>query len=507
MTGLPALLSANFVLPPFDHQFEEFEFHCEDEARALAWTMRCGKTKEVIDKACHLYARALKADGVLIFAPNGVHANWTEVEFPKHCWRDVKFNALTWRSADLSKKKKVPKSQIEAFNKERQAWVDKLKRAKNSPNLMVLAIPTEVMIREDVRKVIKFFFQHRRVLVVFDESDDWGTPGSKRTKMARALGPRCAFRMILSGTMLTGSPLAAFSQFELLEHHALGFDTYEKFKDHYCEMEMAFGAGGRQFPRVASFKNLDDLRERMSRFMSVVTREQANLPPLNIEPREIEPTPEQLKAYRDLKTRITTEIRNKDISIGELAGKMQKLQQVFSGFVIDEYKEVHRIPGGNPRLDLLLREVYLAPGKVIIWCQFQEDIDNVVAALFLEGYEVAEYHGRVTGQGKTDSLRNFVSKREIKPLVGHPQTGGRGLDMSAASKIINYSHTIKARLRQQSLERASKSGGGNVQVLDFIAGGKLGPDQRIIDITEGRINMNDYLTGTGMRDLLKGLEL
>lgn len=510
--GLAALLEAEFRLPNFDHQMEEFELHCDDPVRAWAWTMRTGKSKAAIDKACHLYLKRNKIDGVLIFAPNGVHANWIEVEFPKHAWARVKYDALVWRSFELSAKrrKKILVAEREGFERDRAAWFDKLKRAKHTPNLMVLAINTESMTRDDIRKAVAFFLKNRRVMVIFDESDDWGTPGSKRTKMARALARHCAVRVIMSGTMLVGSPLAAFSQFELLKKNFFGFERFTGFKDHFAEFEMTPGKGGRQFPKLIAFKNLDEMRAKMATVMSTVNRDDVkDMPALIFDPPIlIEPTDEQIRIYRELHKSIMTTIRDEVVSIGELAGRIQKLQQVFNGFLIDEFKDVHAIPGGNPRLDALIREAYLCPGKFVVWCQFHEDIDLVCATLRLEGHKIVEYHGRTPDAEKSANLKTFREDRDTRGLVGHMQAGGRGLDMSAASRILVYSHTFNARARAQAMERASKVGGGNVHVLDFIAraNGK-GPDDYILNVTNGRVEVADSLTGSGMKSLLKGMEI
>jgi hypothetical protein len=131
-------------------------------------------------------------------------------------------------------------------------------------------------------------------------------------------------------------------------------------------------------------------------------------------------------------------------------------------------------------------------------------MDFVKARLLADGHKVAEYHGRVTDKEKSESLRIFTENRDVKALIGHTQSGGRGVDMSVASLICNYSHTFKARLRVQALERATKIGGRNILVKDFIA---PGPDQRILRVTNDRINVADYIAGAGMKRFLEGLDL
>lgn len=501
--SLPDLLSAKFVKPNWEHQLREFELYCDAPARALAWTMRTGKTKAEVDKACHNYDRRNKIDGVLIFAPNGVHANWVNVEFPKHGWPGVKVDSLCWHSSELSAKRrnKLGRAALAAFNRDRAEWWKRLRAARHTPNLMVLAIPTEVMIRKDVRRVVAYFIKKRRTFVIFDESDDWGIPGSKRTKMARAIARRCVLRSILSGTMLTGSPLAAFTQFELLKKNALGFKDYAAFKEHICETEIAYGPNGK-YPKIVGFKNVDDLRARMAPFMSVVLREEVkDMPALNFTPCEFEPTEEQLRIYRELHHSITVQIDKGEVSIGELAPRIQKLQQIFSGFLIDEYKKVHKIPGGNPRLDATIAQVHGAM-KSVVWCQFKEDFRLLAAALTFEGIEFREYHG--DAKDKEGQLKDFITNRKVRTLLGQPQAGARGRDMSAAERIIWHSHSFKARLRAQALERATAVGGGNIEIVDVIA---PGPDKYILNVTAGRIQMNDSLTGDGMKKLIRSLAL
>lgn len=498
-----ALIGANFATDPYDHQMLEFESHAESKARAKLWTMRTGKTKAAIDKACHLYRRGL-IDGVLIFAPNGVHANWLEVEFPIHTWPGVTTAGITWRSSIAGAKggNQLGKAARAAWAIEQEAFWKRLSQFRTNPALMLLAMNSESMTRPDCRRVVSRFLKHRRVYVIFDESDDFGTPGSKRTKWARALAKRCPYREIDSGTAIDTSPLQAWSQFELLEHGALGFDTYALFKDRYAVVEKQRGKGGRSYPKVTGYQNTDELRERMAKWGSVVLRDECNMPRLieNVEP--IVPTPEMREAYNALVDDFVIDLDAGRVNVGERAPRFQKLQQVFSGFLIDEAKRVHIIPGGNPRLDMIARDVYRAPGKVIVWCNFQKDMDLVEARLRAEGHEVATYHGRT--KDKPAELARFKTDPKCKALIAHAKSGGRGIDLSVASRIIWYSHTFSARLRRQAMDRASKLGGRNIRVTDYEA---PGPDKYIRKVIDSRIDIADSIAGAGLRDLLRSMRL
>lgn len=480
----------------------------------MAWSMRTGKSKACIDRACHLHLNKPEdgkgpVDGVLIFAPNGVHANWVEREFPLHMWQDVPWLGIAWRSSVGGSKhgNKLSKADREEWNAAREFFWNDLRLAKTSKRLIVFAVNSESMIRKDVRAAVARFLKLRkRVMLIVDESDDFGTPGSTRTKMLRALAlrPNVTPRVILSGTMLTATPLAAFSQFEILQKGALGFDTYDAFKDHFAEYDTVYSSG-RSYPKLKRFINLDELRERVAKWTSVVLRDECDdMPALEEWPVHITPTPQQRRAYEELRESFIVDLEAGLISVGERANRFQKMQQVFSGFINDEYRDRHYIPGDNPRLDALSREVWLAPGKTIIWCEYHADIDLVKQRLLGDIVPFVEYHGRVGDKVKAASLQAFNEDEAVEAFVGHVQAGGRGLDISVASTIINYSHTFKARLRAQSLERATKIGGRNIRVVDIIA---PGPDEYILKTTNERINVNDAVAGRGLRSLLMGMAI
>ena len=75
-------------LPNFKHQQTEWDRHRDDDARALLWQMRTGKTKATLDLACYRWAKG-DIQAVLVIAPNGVHCNWVRRQLPQHMWETV----------------------------------------------------------------------------------------------------------------------------------------------------------------------------------------------------------------------------------------------------------------------------------------------------------------------------------------------------------------------------------------------------------------------------------
>ena len=189
------------------------------------------------------------------------------------------------------------------------------------------------------------------------------------------------------------------------------------------------------------------------------------------------------------------------VSIGENAARIMKLQQVVSGFLIDEYSRNHVIPGGNPRLDALAEEVELTPGKVIIWAQFKKDMDLIARTLRPLGVPFVEYHGDINESKRARALELFRDDERYKVFLGQPQAGGRGLEL-LADKIIWYSHTWSAITRKQACERATKMGGKNVEIVDFVA---PGVDEYIRGRVERNIEIAAEVAGKGLKAVLAGL--
>lgn len=510
MLDLDFVLDADFREPPFDHQLVEFEQNAERPFRALFWQPRTGKSRAIIDAACHLFRRGM-IDGVLIMAPNGVHENWVQRELPRHHWKSVPYLSLAWRT-DISGMSDGSNMSAPAFERWKEAhdawWASLAELCRARTVLPWLAMASATATRDDARKVVRKFLASRRKLAsVVDESQDFRTPGATRTKMMRGLVKRCCWRRILTGTPVDNSPLHAFSQFELLQEGALGFDTFDTFKDRYAEYEQKTTIGGRKYPALKGYRNLDELGEKMAAFSSVVLRSDCHdLPDIVQRERVFDLTEDQERVFYELKQSFLIELEEgrEPISVGEKAARLMKMQQVTCGFVVDEYGRQHTVPNGNPRLDALLDEIWLSGGPAIVWCNFQRDMDTVAAALRGIGRKVVEYHGRTSAADKQKAREALASGAEDPPdLVGHPQSGGAGLDLSAASSIIWYSHTFDAIIRTQADERATVMGGKNVPVIDLVA--NIGVDRYILGNVANKISVADGLSRMGMREILSAL--
>lgn len=496
-------MASPFKTEPFRHQMEEFDWHWHEPARVLLWGMRTGKSKATIDVACQL-ARLGYIDGVLVLAPNGVHENWVSRELPRHHWDDVDRSAMAWSSLlnnDPSRHR-------------REEYRDRLDRflRGRAPALRWLSVNTEALVVKGARDAIGEFLRRcRSVLLVVDEAHDYRNRGSKRSRLARSLARKVERKRLLTGTPLDNSPLHAWAIFELVKNGALGFRRYEDFERTfavYGRNEVWVGGRLRQFKVVASYRDLDLLKERMAPWASVVLRSDCvDMPPVLRSQRVVVPSPQQREAYRRLHRDFEVAVDGGEIvTFAHKAARLIKLQQVLSGFVIDQDGEIHDVPGPNPRLDALSEDLAMTPGKAIVWCRFAEDIRRVAERLKADGRRVVEYHGRVGAQARAAARRSFLEDPDGPDTwVGQPQSGGVGLDLSSAATVVWYSHIRDRIVRSQADERASAVGGHAVDLVDFVVPGSV--DELCLEDLGQKGALADDLSREGLKQVLERIRI
>ena len=489
---------------PRKHQAEVYEWLEGRQSAALFHAMRTGKSKIIIDDFNRLF-QAREINAALVIAPNGVHSNWVRRELPAHQWDDVRWGSWEWNTPDKQ-------STVRFFER----WKERA--------FIWYCVPTHAIRRDDLMVLLRRIVSNRKVAVVFDESHDFAQPGSQQTRRARWIAKQCKVRRIVTGSPVENKPLQAYSQFELLEPGCLGFTRYDDFKQTYAIYERGMKVireddsegntherGVRYYPKLVGYQNLDDLQRRIAPYASVVTRDQIDdIPDLVRSERWVTMAERQAKIYDEIKRGIVAEIDEEKVDIGSQAPKFVKLQQILSGFLIDKSYAPWTLKGRNPRLEALVEEVTLNDGKVIVWCAFQRDIDSCVEALRKAGREVVEYHGRTTMKEK-ERVRGLMgpdSDPYGPDMVGHPRSGGLGLNLSGATKIIWYSHTFDAILRLQADERATEIRGNNVPVVDFVAwspNGRRTIDQYILNAQADKTDLAEYMSRDGLRKVIDSL--
>ena len=154
------------------------------------------------------------------------------------------------------------------------------------------------------------------------------------------------------------------------------------------------------------------------------------------------------------------------ITVPSTAAKLNKLNQVTSGFVIDTAAtKLNKAKRENGRtdfepenyflsdfrhleLDKLLKEK-VGDNQAIIWCNFHKEFEIVQAML---GDKCRCAYGKVDITEKNINLKLF-KEGKIQYLVANPASCDKGLTLTNAHFAIYFSMNYSYELYKQSIER------------------------------------------------------
>ena len=444
-----------FKLKPFEHQDNYLKSAWRNRVDAILFDMGLGKTKVTLDTAAML-AYSNKIDGLIVFAPKGVYANWESIELPKHMSPSVQYKTVLWKG--LSSKKHAN---------------ELMPIMKHEDNILhILIINYDAVITEKGKFTLdKFMLGHKAVMIVCDESTKLKNPKAKRTKALISLGQRAICKRILTGSPITKSPLDFYSQALFLSKECLGFSNYFAFRNRYAILEDVTTFGGASFKKVVGFKNLSELSDKIEKFSHRIMKEEClDLPDKTYLVRSFELTKEQRKLYDEMKTTAMLELEDDMVSTSIALTKLLRLRQICSGYCPTDSGEILKIE--NKRLETLMDCIEEIDGKIIIWAYFIEDIKTIAEAL-RETYgedSVVTYFGETTLEARTENINKFESNPECRFFVANPKVGGMGITLNAAKYAIFYNADYNYEDRMQAEARNYRIGQKeNIFYIDIIA--------------------------------------
>lgn len=298
--------------------------------------------------------------------------------------------------------------------------------------------------------------------------DESSTMKSNKSKTSQALvdfAQTMKRFYLLSGTPAPNGEWEYYMQLKAIDFYGI-HQSYTQFKECYF-VDTSFGSNYEKL--VVRPDRRDELNALIKKYSLYVDKEDV----LNTPGRtwhEVEfSLPDKLKEhYNKMKNDLCVELNTNDeeptkITAPSAAAKLNKLNQITSGFIMDTQaiKENKFYDDSNlsewyllddyrfKKLQDLLSSPDIRDEQVLIWANYRKEFEIIQSLL---GERCRCIYGGTTINEKNESIKLFKSG-EIQYLIANPASADKGLTLTNAHISIYFSLNWSYELFKQSMER------------------------------------------------------
>lgn len=343
---------------------------------------------------------------------------------------------------------------------------------KNKANGGLIAVNYEAMRSRDNLAVLEQV-RGPRTLLTADESITIASHSSIIFKNSLVYRKGCGASRALSGKPISQGPHDLWAQLRFLGELD-GFE-FHPFRSAFCKM------GGFQGKQVTGVKDPERLQKILDRCSwSPRKVDWLKTPGKDYAFRRIELSGEQQTLYAQMEEDFLIELENGTlVTTEQIVTKLNKMQQIASGFVFDNDRNVHVVvdPARNPKINTLkqmLREQFIT--KVIVNCVYKPSMDLLLETL--KEFQPAVIRGKDwhrVNEGIIDEKARFNGDRQCRVLIGQEQALRYGHTLMGTPddpchSIVFYENSFSLNDRSQVEERPQGSGQtAPIGIWDFVA--------------------------------------
>ena len=397
--------------PPLNHQKDAIERLLSTKKFILAMDMGTGKSTCAV-----IGALECKSKKILVICPASLKLNWQrEIEF----YSDKSIFICDGKSFSLD-------HEIVISNYEILKNFYDLKDPKNS-------------------LLTKANFD----LVIIDESHLISNSQAGRTKIITSFAKNIERVWLLTGTPITNRPINYYNLLNLVDSPVA--QNWMAYAIRYCE-GFQFNAGKRKVWNVSGASNLDELRNRTSRnILRVLKEDVLDLPEKIINPVYLTMKSKEYEAvvgeYFDWYNTKKEESKSLTIQFS----KLMKVRQI-----IAQEKIKHTIE--------LAQNVIDQDKKVIIFTNFTDSLRQIHEHF---GKESVYLDGSCSKYQRQKAVDDFQENDKIKVFVGNLKAAGAGITLTAAEVCIMNDLSFVPSDHQQAEDRAYRYGQKNSVLIYY----------------------------------------
>ena len=330
--------------------------------------------------------------------------------------------------------------------------------------------------------------QNNKVYLIVDESNLVKNHRAKRTENIERLARHCEYKLILNGTPISRCEKDLFSQWYILDWRILGYRSFWSFAANHLEYDERRRGG------IVRCLNTDYLVYKIAPYSYQVKKEEClDLPPKTYDTRYFELTNRQWAHYDYVAENLLFALD--ELHPETIYRLFTGLQGVVSGFRIRLGETLVRepffkTPYENPRIQELLSILERLDGKVIIFCKYTQEIQDIVQVLnneYGKGSAVP-FYGEISQKERQRNIDDFTN--DARFFVANKTCAGYGLNLQFCNYVIYYSNDWDWATRSQSEDRVHRIGQNrNVHIIDICAADTI--DQRISNCLWRKENLVD----------------
>lgn len=287
-------------------------------------------------------------------------------------------------------------------------------------------------------------------LVVVDESHKIKLVTGNASRVMARVGEFVNRRVILTGTVMPHSPLDVFAQWRFLQPYAFGTKladgtvkkaTFGNFKSRYAQL------GGWMGKEVIGFQFLDEMQRIMSENAIVARKEDSlDLPPVTeiVVPVHLSAT--EKRAYKNLADNLYVDLPTGRVTIDNWLTQSMRLRQITSGHMPDDNGVMQFL--GKSKVNVIksiVHDTLTAEKRIVIFCNFTEEINMLCKELAKQGTEVLRITGG-TSTAERMAMRKRFGSDDPARLVMVTQVKTMSL---AVNELVTSAHAIFGSLSRQ----------------------------------------------------------
>jgi SWI/SNF-related matrix-associated actin-dependent regulator 1 of chromatin subfamily A len=431
--------------PPLEHQKIAIETLLKNDKFILADSMGVGKTTSAI-----IASLESKAKKILIICPASLKINWKrEIELYTNDKVAI-IDGKIWIEDDVT---------YTIIN------YDILKNFYDSDN------------PENSELIISNFD-----LCIIDEAHKIANSQTIRTKIILAISGKIKKIWLLSGTPITSRPINYFNLLKLIDCPVA--NNWMAYVKRYCN-GFQFKAGKRKIWNVSGASNLDELRERTSKY--ILRRHKEDI--LDLPEKIITPIYLRLKSkeYENFMGEYYDWYDNKKEESSSLTVQFTKLMKVRKLISLEKIQST---------IDFC--EDILEQGKkIIIFTNFIEPLNKIYEHF---GDKAVKLDGSMNSKQKQESVDKFQNDEKTMIFVGQIIAAGVGLTLTSAEVVVMNDLSFVPADHAQAEDRAYRFGQKN-KVLVYYPIFENTIEGKIYDILNRKKQIVRTVMGDGMNEV------